>query len=188
MINRFRLWLDTVRFKWHHYIILAIFWTAALAGLLGLKSCQNKRDETIANTTLASGVKEKIIINPLKHTVTVITASGKKTTTLSDHASSIEIFQNGKVKTSLPQTGFEAVPFVGIGYSTQLNDYIGCDFYYWKRLDIGTAFSFDRDLKIHSLGFPIILSYAVWHNVRLSLGVEPLGPSHTIHGLVSVRL
>lgn len=180
--------IHSFELKWKHYLAIGGVWILVLLSLIGLKSCQNKRDDAIANTSLAEGVKEKIIINPLARTVTVITAKGSKTTTLSDHASSVEIFQNGNVKTTLPQHGFEAVPFAGIGYSSQLNDYIGIDFYYWKRLDIGTAFSFDRDLKVRSLGFPVVVSFAVYHNIRLSLGVEPFGPSHAIHGLVSVRL
>lgn len=155
---------------------------------LGLYKCQRKRDQDISNPLLGPGVKEKIIVNPLRHSIVIITAEGTKATTLPDRLSSIEIYKDGRVKTQIPQYGFEHTFFVGIGWGGQLNDYIGIDAFYWKRLDLGTAFSFDRDLKVKSLGFPLILSYTVWHNTRLSVGYEAVGPTNAFHGFVSVRL
>jgi hypothetical protein len=165
-------------------IILAV--TLGLA--FGLYKCQRQRDISIGNPILGPNVKEKIILNPLRHSIVIITTEGIKATTLPDRPSSIEIYKDGKVKTIIPQWGYEAVPFIGIGWSGQLNDYVGIDGFYWKRLDVGTAFSFDRDLKVKSIGFPFVLSYAVWHNTRLSVGYEMFGPTHAVHGLVSVRL
>lgn len=170
--------------------ILAGAVSASLALVIGLSlySCQRKRDVNISSPALGPGVKEKIIVNPLRHSLIVITADGTKVTRLPDRPSSIEIYKDGRVKTTAPQWGFEHTVFVGIGWGGQLNDYIGIDYFYWKRLDLGTAFSFDRNLKIKALGFPLILSYTVWHNTRLSLGYEAVGPTHAFHGFVSVRL
>ncbi len=169
-------------------LITTVVITTALGLAFGLYKCQRKRDTIISNPVLAPGVKEKIIINPLRHSIVIVTPEGTKVTNLPDRPSSIEIFKDGKVKVMAPQWGYEAVPFIGIGYSNQLNDYIGLDVFYWKRLDLGTAFSFDRNLKVKSLGFPLVLSYTVWHRARLSLGYEIFGPTHTIHGFVSVRI
>jgi len=166
----------------------AIVLATTLVLAFGLYKCQRKRDSDISSPLLGPNVKEKIILNPLRHSIVIITAEGTKVTTLPDRPSSIEIYKDGRVKTSIPQWGYEAVPFIGIGWGGQLNDYIGIDGFYWKRLDFGTAFSFDRDLKIKAIGFPLVLSYAVWHNTRLSIGYEMFGPTHAIHGFVSVRL
>lgn len=162
--------------------------TLAIGLAFGLYKCQRKRDTNIISPLLGPNVKEKIIVNPLRHSLVIVTAEGTKVTTLPDRPSSIEILTTGVVRVTAPQWGYEITPFVGIGWSGQLNDYIGLDGFYWKRLDLGTAFSFDRDLKIKSLGFPLVLSYAVWHHTRLSIGYEMFGPTHAIHGFVSVRL
>lgn len=166
----------------------AIGIVVALGLAFGLYKCQRKRDVGISNPVLGPNIKEKIIVNPLRHSLVIITAEGTKATTLPDRPSSIEILKDGKVVVHAPQWGWEAVPFIGIGWGGQLNDYIGVDGFYWKRMDVGTAFSFDRDLKIKALGFPLVLSYAVWHNTRLSIGYEAFGPTHALHGFVSVRL
>ncbi len=169
------------------YLLTAGLVLVAAVALFSLRSCQKKRDTQIANPILAPDVKEKITINPLKRTLIVATQTGTTVTTLPDRPSSIELLKNGKVRVSAPQWGFEAIPYIGIGYSRQVNDYIGLDFFYWKKLDAGFAFSFDR-LKVDSLGLPLTLSYTVWHNLRLTVGYEMIGSHKDIHGLVSVRI
>lgn len=159
-----------------------------LGSLLGFRACQKKHDSKTSSAVLGPNTAEKLIVDGLRHTITIVKPEGTTVTSLPIRPSSVEIMKDGKVIVTAPQYGFEAVPFIGIGYSSQLNDYIGCDLYYWKRLDLGVAFSFDRELKIKALGFPVVLSYAIWHNTRLSIGLEPVGPSHSIHGMVSVRL
>lgn len=169
------------------YLITGAVIIAIVAGLFGLRSCQKKRDTAIANPNLSPDVKEKIIINPLKRTIIIATKNGTTVTTLPDRPTSIELMNDGKVRVRAPQWGFEAIPYIGIGYSQQVNDYAGLDFFYWKKLDAGIAFSFDR-LKVDSLGLPLTLSYTVWHNLRLTVGYEMIGPRKNIHGLVSVRI
>lgn len=171
--------------KSHHYLTIAGVWALILIGLLSLKTCQTKRDVEIADTRLAANTSEKIIVNPLKRTLTVITAHGETITVLPDHPSSIEIMKSGKVKINSPQQGFEAVPFIGIGYNRSLNDYLGADFYYWKRLDLGAAFSFDRDLSFRNVSLIGFISYTVWNNSRLSVGIDTRGG---VHGAITVRL
>jgi len=155
--------------------------------LLGLRACQAKRDKGIVSPILRADVDEKIIVNPSKHSLVIINRQGTQALVLPDRASSIEVLKTGKLRLTVPQYGFIVSPFIGIGWGGQLNDYVGCDLFYWKRLDVGMAFSFDRELKIRSLGFPLVLSATIWHNMRLSLGYEAFG-SKTIHGFVSVRL
>lgn len=169
------------------YLITGGLIVAIVVALFGLRSCQKKRDTAIANPNLSPDVKEKIIINPLKRTIIIATKNGTTVTTLPDRPTSIELLNDGKVRVRAPQWGFEAIPFIGIGYSRQVNDYVGLDFFYWKKLDAGLAFSFDR-LKVDSLGLPLTLSYTVWHNLRLTVGYEMIGSRKDIHGLVSVRI
>lgn len=154
---------------------------------LGVWKYTQKRDVEIVNTHLAPDVKEKIIIDSLHRRLSIITDKESKLIQLPDRPASIEIRKDGSVKIIAPQTGFEHAPFIGIGYSTQLNDYIGMDFYYWKQLDLGAAVSFDRNFKIKALDLPVLISYTVYHRLRVSIGIEPFG-DHNIHGLLSVRI
>lgn len=147
----------------------------------------HKRDVDIKNPILGPGVKEKVIIDSLHRKLTVITDKGLQLIQLPDRPASIEINKDGTVKVTAPQTGFEHAPFIGIGYSNKLNDYVGIDFYYWKALDLGAAVSFDRNFKIKGLDIPVLISYTIYHRLRLSIGVEPFG-EHKVHGLVSVRI
>lgn len=158
-----------------------------IALLVGLWFKQKKRDTEIANPNLQPGVKEKIIVNPVKRTLIIATKTSTTVTTLPDRPSSIEFLDNGKVVVRAPQWGFQAMPYIGIGYSRQVNDYIGLDFLYWKRLDLGFAFGFDR-LKVDSLSLPLTVSYTVWHNLRVTVGYNFVGQSKDVHGLVSVRI
>lgn len=160
---------------------------AVAAGLaaLGLWFHLHKRDVKIESTTLSPNVAEKLIINPGNHSLIVINDKGTNVTRLPDRPSSIEFMKDGAVKITAPQSGFEAVPFIGIGYSQSLNDYIGLDYFYWKRLDFGVAFSFDRDVSFKHTALIALVSYNVWRNSQLSVGVDTAGH---VHGLVSVRL
>ena len=159
--------------------------TAAFIGLFLMLN--HKRDAQIVSPILGPGIREKIIIDSLHRRLTIVTAKGSDTLSLPDRPSSIEISNEGTVKVIAPQFGYEHTPFIGIGYSKQLNDYIGMDFYYWKSLDLGAAISFDRNFKVKALDMPVVLSYTVYHRLRISVGVEPFG-EHSIHGLLSVRI
>lgn len=166
------------------YLYLGVI---GLVIVLGMWAYTHKRDSVVLDTTLGPTLKEKIIIDSLHRKLTIITEHDVKLIELPDRPASIEIKKDGTVKVTAPQFGYEHTPFIGVGYSKQLNDYIGMDFYYWKSLDIGAAFSFDRDFKIKALDFPVLISYTIYHRLRVSIGVEPFG-AHNIHGLLSVRI
>ena len=169
------------------YLITGGVVIAIVVTLFGLRACQKKRDTQIANPNLPPGVKEKIIVNPIKRTIIMSTKTGTTVTTLPDRPSSIEISDTGKVTVRVPQWGFEALPYIGIGYSQQVNDYVGLDFFYWKQLDAGVAFGFDR-LQVGSLSLPLTISYTVWHNLRITAGYSFVGDRKEVHGLLSVRI
>lgn len=166
--------------------LVLIVATSILILSIGVYVYTHKRDTGIIQTVLKPDVQEKIIVNPALHSLIIITDKGTEALSLPDRASSIEILKTGKLRLTVPQCGFEHSPFIGIGYSSQVNDYLGLDVFYWKRLDFGISFGFDR-LKLQSLSAPLMISYTIWHNTRLTFGVEPFG-KHEVHGLVSVRL
>ncbi len=171
--------------KLRHYVSVAGVWALVLLSALGLRACETKQQEQIASTNLKAGVQEKIIINPTKHTLTVVTASGPKTVHLPDHASSVEIFKTGKVKTTVPQLGYEQMPFIGFGFSHVWKIVGGVDLLYFKGLDLGPAIMFAPNNVFDSMRVAGVLSYTVTSNTRVGVSIDHLG---TFGMFVTVRL
>jgi hypothetical protein len=115
--------------------------------------------------------KEEILVNPLKHTITVVTAKGSTTTTLPDRDSEIDITKKDEVRINAPQIGFEHIPFAGVYYSNALRFGGGVDLGYFKRLDVGLGAA--GGSGINTVGF-VQLSYAVYDNARMSVMYDHL--------------
>ncbi len=171
--------------KLRHYVSVAGVWALVLVSALGLRACETKQQEQIASTTLKAGVREKIIINPTKHIVSVTTSAGTKVTHLPDRASSIEIFKDGRVKATVPQIGYEHLPFIGYGFSHVWKVTAGCDLVYFKGLDLGPAIMFAPNNVFDSMRVAGVLSYTVWSNTRVGVSIDHLG---TFGMFVTVRL
>lgn len=177
--------IATFEMKLHHYATVAGATILVIFSLLGLKSCQTKRDETIASTSLKAGVQEKIIVNPSKHTITVISDKGTQLITLPDHPSIIEILKTGKVKITAPQWGYELDPFLGAAFSLHGGLLgAGADLFYYKKLDLGMGFM-PNPSYMQDTGLFVAVSYRVWSNTSLALGID----NHTTPLLlIKVRL
>lgn len=159
-----------------------------LAGLCAFffgRGCQKKHDAATASTILAPDVKEKIVIDPRKHTVVIVTREGTKATTLPDRPSSIEIHNDGKVIVTSPQWGIELDPFLGAAFSLHGGLLgAGTDFFYWKKADVGLGFMINPS-NVLDTGVFLAVSYRVWSNTSLALGID----NHTTPLLlIKVRL
>ena len=176
---------QTFEMKVHHYVTVAGGTILVLLGLLSLRACQTKQEENIASTSLRANVQEKIVINPTKHTVTITTAKGTKTTRLPDRASSIEVFKTGGVKATIPQFGYEQRPFIGFGFSHVWKIVAGADLLYFKGLDLGPAVMFAPNNVFDSMRVAGVLSYTVTSNTRVGMSIDHLG---TFGLFVTVRL
>jgi|SRR6185295_16089915 len=134
---------------------------------------QRQQDLNILSTVLPKDDKEKIIIDPSNHRIDIITADGIKRETLPGmRPSSIEIKKDGSVVVTSPQWGFEHGVFVGGGFSNDgLRFGIGVDVFYYKLLDLGvSATDLTKDLEKPRIS--LCLSYTVWHETRISLGID----------------
>ena len=125
---------------------------------------------------------EQILVNPVNHTLTVVTHTGTQVVTLPDHVSTIDLGTNGKLTVKAPQFGFQIRPFAGVYYSDALRFGGGADLGYWKKLDLGVGIA--GGASAHTVAFAQ-LTYNVWDNVGASLTYDHTGH---IGGGITVRL
>ncbi len=111
--------------------------------------------------------KEQILLDPVRHTITVITASGHKTSTLPDRVSTIDIRKDGSIVVTAKQFGFEQRPFFGGSFSDIGRFIAGSDMFYWKKLDLGAGLGVNKD--INDLRFFVKVSYNVYSNLQLGV-------------------
>jgi len=113
--------------------------------------------------------KERIVVNPVKHTIIIITPTKTTTETLPDRESVIDIGKDDNVKITAPQYGLEAKLFVYAGYSNALRFGTGVDGAYFKKLDLGVGVA--GGSGTNTVVFAQ-LSYNVFDNVRLGITLD----------------
>lgn len=167
------------------------FVLTTLAGVFLWGRCSRPVPHTVPKpaAVLPKNDKEQILFNPLKHTITVVTTTGVKTETLPDKTSTVDIENNGQIKVTAPQFGFETRPFVGIGFGSGARLYAGADFGYIKKFDIGLGLAsprlFHQSTNLADIRAGLFGSYNFWSNSRVTIGIDN---QKTVHFLLSVRL
>lgn len=130
-----------------------------------------RTDEAIHSPTLAPDVREKIIVDPRKKKITVITKERTDTLFLPNRPTAIEIPYKGAVRITRRTWGFELAPFGTIVFTDTLRAGMGADIFYWNKLSFGFGAAtnvtnfFDGRVFAH-------LSYNVYSNTSLGLVVD----------------
>lgn len=157
--------------KW--WVILAA--CLAVLGYLFLRHRDHKVDANTSSQVLNPGVREKIVVNPDKHTLDIITANKVDHLFLPDRPSSIEINKNGTINVTSKQWGTELHAFIGLQASDAFRVAAGADLFYYKKLDLGLGVA--GEIGNHT---PIAftgISYTVWGNLRAGMtfdtGLKP---------------
>ncbi len=150
-----------------------------------VKGCVRANPGLPSPAILKPGDKEEILVDPTRHTITIVTPHGVTQTTLPDKPSTITLRDNGDVKVSAPQIGFQHRPFIGLGFANKWRFIGGCDLFYFKKLDFGPGLSFEPNQPFDTMRLNALLSYNVWSNTRVGVGIDHLGQ---FSGFVSVRL
>jgi len=163
------------------YAVLAGIVLVALFAFLKFRSCDKKKDTKTSSEGLNPGVVQKVIINPVKHTVTIVTPTKTETLFLPDRPSSIEINKEGETRLTSPQWGTELRPYAGLGFSEHPRLYLGVDWFYFKRFDTGVFLSEDKSLMCRA---GLSFSYTVYDNLRATFGYG----GNAVHFILSVRL
>jgi hypothetical protein len=126
--------------------------------------------------------KEQIIVNPIKHTITVVTAQGATTQTLPERNSTIDVRKDGMVKVTAPQYGRELRPFAGVFFSDHVRLGAGLDCFYLKKLDLG--FGLANMAKVNPVVFAK-LSLIVYSNTSIGITYDNLGH---IGGCITLKI
>lgn len=169
------------------YKLFFVWLIAAWVFILGHACAKSK---PLIPSVLPPNDTEQLLIDPVKHKITILTPSGPKVITLPDHITTIDIHKDGTVKVTAPQFGFETRPFIGLGLGQGLRLYAGADLGYWKKLDIGLGVGTPRlldksGMQFNDVRIGVFTSYNVYDNTRLTLGLDT---QKTIHLLLSVRI
>lgn len=118
-------------------------------------------------TILPSNDKQQVLIDPIKHRITIVTPQGTKVTTLPDRPSVIDIRKDGTVAVNASQFGFETRLFFGGQASEKLRMILGSDLFYFKHFDLGLGIGDTTGLSSPT-GF-VKVSYNVWSNLQAGL-------------------
>src|ERR1035437_989163 len=166
------------------FVILGLI---ILLGLFGFKACrkvQKKQDTNANSTVLAPDQKEKIVVDPTKHTITIVTKNPDGTTTttntyLPDRPTQIIEGNNGKLTIVAHKFGTEVRPYLGIGGALDgtARVHAGADLFYFHKLDLGTGLDFNARVfgnasQFRDTRLSINASYNIYSNTSLALSVD----------------
>ena len=165
------------------YILFSIVTLGIVALFLKFRSCDRQKDVNNETTTLAPNESEKIIVDPVRHKITVVTREHVKTLTLPDRPSSISLLKHDGVKINSPQFGTEIRPFLGAAYTLEGGKLVGgVEVFYWKSLDAGLGISVNPKL-VQDTRCVFNIAYMIYSNSSIFLGLD----NHTVP-MVGVRV
>jgi hypothetical protein len=131
---------------------------------------------SIVSTVLPSDDEAKVIVNPAKHTVTVVTSGGSRTSYLPPHATAFEVSKAGAVKIDEQAYGTEISPFIGFAFSDTGRLALGVNLLFVHRWELGLSV-FPTVSGSFSARVGPVVSYNVWSNTSLFVGVtDKLSP------------
>lgn len=184
VIAWFKPAVDKIMSNLKYYAILAAL---ILIGVFGFKACtkvQKKQDKQASSTVLTPDQKEKVVVNPEKHTIEIVTKNPDGTTKttdtfLPDRPTQIIEDNNGKITVIDHKFGVEKRPYIGVGGSLDGTPRVhaGMDFWYYKKLDLGAGLDFNAGVlsevsKFNDTRASVNVSYNVWSNTSLALSVD----------------
>ncbi len=102
-----------------------------------------KQDQAIQCKVLPPDVREKIIVDPRRKKITIITPERTDELFLPDRPTSIEIPKTGPVRISRRTYGFEMAPFASLVVTDTLRAGVGIDGFYWNKFNIGSGIGFN---------------------------------------------
>lgn len=156
-------------------------------GWFGLRQRDKGTDERISSTVLTPEETAKVIVNPKRHTIVVVTRNPSggtetKATFLPRGGASVSIGKGGKITTNARTWGTEVAPFVGaaLGTDIRLRLATGVNVFYWHRWEFGGG-AIVGNLK-DARAF-MHVSYNAYDNWYLALGADNRGTAHLMAGL-----
>jgi hypothetical protein len=160
------------------YVILGVIILLALFGFKGCRKVAQKQDKQVKSTVLTSDQKEKIVVDPTKHTITITTkkADGTDQTTttyLPDRPTSVTEDNNGKLSIIDHKFGAELRPYMGVGGALDGTPrvHLGADVFYFRKLDLGLGID-DNPAHLRDVRGDLNLSYNFYSNTSIAVAYD----------------
>lgn len=174
----------------HSLKILGLVGTLLFGMFLWLKHKVDKAIQLPSITShigLAKDERELITFNEKTHRLTVETSSG--TNKLYARNPTVRVKKDGRIVIDRHLFGFEARPFVGVGYADTTRALLGFEPFYWGPFDASISLGVTLDRQ-YVLAKPYISAgYNCWGNLSINTGVNPVGVKELdIIMFVSVKL
>lgn len=173
-------------YLWRH---IKLHWRGFLSGCgvlllcLHVHSCTKSQME-IKNSPLPKEDLVRITVEPDKHYLRIEQRAGRPIDAyLPDRPSTFEIRENGSVKITSAQYGFEHKFFGGVQISNVFRVGVGMDAWYWKRLDIG--FGVAGQIGNHPPVVFLKTSYVVYNNIQVGVTFDN---TQQIGALLTLRI
>ena len=163
--------------------LYAVIGLSILLGLFGFRCCrkvQQKQDKQATSTVLQPGQIEKIVVDPTKHEITIITDKGTANTYLPDRPTQIIENKDGSITVIDHKFGVEIRPFIGVGgaFDCTPRVHIGADVFYFHKLDLGIGINTNPS-ELKDIRTDLSLGYNFWSNTSVALSVD----NHRVPGL-----
>lgn len=154
------------------YLVIGASGLLLAAGWFVWRHFQHKQDTQVLNTALAPNEEAKVIIDPTRRQMTIVTSGHIKTMTLPDRPSSISLLKGDGIKIVSPQIGTELRPFLMGAYTLDGGKLGGgIDLLYYKRFDLGVGMMLNPSYVQNTTLF-LGASVFVYSNTSLMIGLD----------------
>lgn len=123
------------------------------------------------HTGLRPDERELISFNEKTHRVTITTSSN--TVKMYARNPTIRVKNDGKITVDRHLIGFEARPFIGVGYSDTTRALLGFAPFYWGAFDASVAVGVSLDKQYVFAKPYAAVGYNCWSNLSINAGVNP---------------
>ena len=170
--------VNKIKTNFKEFAILALI---ILLGVFGWKGCRKvakTQDKQATSTVLTPDQKEKIVVDPTKHTITITTkkADGTDQTTttfLPDRPTAVIESKDGKLSIIDRKFGAEIRPYLGIGGALDGTPrvHVGADLFYFHKMDLGLGID-DNPSHLKDVRGNLNLSYNFYSNTSVAISYD----------------
>jgi hypothetical protein len=170
--------VEHLRSNLARYTILALILLLALFGFKGCRKVQKRQDSAVKSAVLAPDQREKIVVDPIRHTITVVTkkpdGTDQSTTTfLPDRPTAVIEDNNGKLSIVDHKFGVELRPYLGVGgaFDGTPRVHLGADFLYFHKMDLGAGLDTNPS-HLKDVRGNLNLSYNFYSNTSIACSYD----------------
>jgi hypothetical protein len=167
------------------YVILGVIILLAVFGFKGCRKVEKKQDSVTKSTVLTPDQKEKIVVDPTKHTITITTkkADGTDQTTttfLPDRPTAVIESNDGKISLIDHKFGTEIRPYLGVGGALDGTPrvHVGSDLFYFHKMDLGIGLD-TNPAHLKDVRANLNLSYNFYSNTSIAFSFD----NHKVPGI-----